>query len=93
MPFKKIFTQYTILFTLQLFAAIICGPYSCEWGNTIYFFTGIACLITAFFLYVKQHKCTLQKRVAMGILMMLLSAVFWCACFILFDFRIMCRLF
>jgi hypothetical protein len=93
MPVKQLFAQYIILFTLQLFAAMLCGPHSCEWGNTVYFFMGIACMVIAFTLYISQTKCKLQKRLVMSTLMLLLSAVFWCACFILFDFRIMCALF
>jgi hypothetical protein len=93
MPVKKIVTQYISLFVLQLLAAIICGPHSCEWGNTMYFFSGIACLATAFALYVMQTKCKLQKRVTMGLLMALMSVAFWCMGFILFDFRIICKLF
>ena len=86
---KKPMLYWVVLFVLQFIVAVICAPYSCEWGNTVYFFTGVVCLFIAFLLSIFQKQWTFGKRLLVGLLMLLLSVVLWCAGFGLLDFKIM----
>jgi hypothetical protein len=90
---KRLTAVYLVLFAVQFLVAFICAPHSCEWGNAVYFYAGIFFLIVAFLLAFLQKKWTIGKRIALGILFLLISAVLWCAGFIIFNFSIICRLF
>jgi hypothetical protein len=90
---KKIYVPYIILLITQVIFAIACGPHSCEWGNSLYFYAGIACATVSLALPFFQKKWPLEKRVAYSLLYLLISVTMWIAGFMLFGFRIMCRLF
>lgn len=44
---KKIYAGFTALLAIQSILSFICGPYSCEWGNRVYFYSGILILAAA----------------------------------------------
>jgi hypothetical protein len=90
---KKAFLFLTVLLAIEIVLAIICAPYSCDWGNEVYFYAGIIVLIISFVLPLLQKTTSTTKRIVYGFLFVLITAVVWIACFILFDFKIMCRLF
>lgn len=90
---KKAYRAYTVLLFLLVVLAIVCGPHSCEWGNTVYFFAGVAALVLCLFLPALQKEWSRRKRVGTALLFALGLVVFWCAAFLLGEFRIMCRLF
>ncbi|HET9278182.1 MAG TPA: hypothetical protein VFN95_08335 [Flavitalea sp.] len=90
---KKLFILIGIIFLLQLIAAVICGPYSCEWGNGFYFGVGLFSLISILFVVLIQTKWDVVKRLAYTALFSFLSIVVWCLGFIIGDFTILCRLF
>jgi len=90
---KKIYIYYFVLFAIQAILAFICAPHSCEWGNTVYFYIGVCCLIISFLLPFFQKGWTTGKRIGFGFLFLLISVILWCAGFMIFNFSIMCRLF
>jgi len=90
---RKIYAFYIALFAFQSIVAFICAPHSCEWGNEVYFDIGIICLVISFLLPFFQKGWTKGKRIGFGILFLLISVILWCAGFMIFDFKIFCRLF
>jgi hypothetical protein len=78
---------------VQIILAVICGPYSCEWGNSVYFYFGIGSLTLAFLLPLLQKAWTANKRIGYSLLFLFGSVIIWCAGFMLGGFKIMCRLF
>jgi hypothetical protein len=90
---KRTTSLFIILIVIQLMTAWICGPYSCEWGNSTYFYTGILLAAVAFMLPFLQKSWSLQKRIGIGLLFAAAIAMVWIIGFMIFDFRIMCRLF
>jgi hypothetical protein len=89
---QRVYILAAALLVAQVAAAIVCGPFSCEWGNEVYFYIGIACLIIAgggpFF----QSTWLVRKRVGYSLVFILISAVTWCAGFMMGGFRIICHL-
>ena len=90
---KSIFLLYIILLVAQIILAFICGPHSCEWGNTVYFYSGFAGLVLAFLLPLLQKEWPVNKRIGYCLLFLFGSVVTWCAGFMLGEFKIMCKLF
>jgi len=90
---KKMYILLICLYVLQLILAFICGPYSCKWGNTVYFYTGIANLLAAFILPLIMAEGLWPHRLLLAALFLLGSAIVWVIGFMVFDFKIMCRLF
>lgn len=90
---KKILILFSILAITQIILAIICAPYSCEWGNEVYFYFGVGAIIVSIFLPFIQKNYPLKKRIGFAILLPVLSVVLWVTEFMLFGFRIMCRMF
>ena len=80
------------LYALQLVLAFFCGPYSCKWGNGVYFYSGVANLLLAFILPLLLEGGSLSHRFLFAILFLLGSALVWVAGFIAFDFKIICRM-
>jgi hypothetical protein len=81
------------MFCLQLLLAYICAPHSCEWGNGTYFYFGVGCAAVSFILPFFQKQWKIFKRVGLALVLALASAGLWIGGFMLFDFRIICRLF
>jgi hypothetical protein len=90
---KSISLPYIILLVTQIILAFICGPHSCEWGNTVYFYSGIAGLTLAFLLPILQKAWPVNKRIGYSLLFLFGSVATWCTGFMLGGFRIMCKLF
>ena len=90
---KRIYTLFAILLVIEIILAIICGPHSCEWGNSVYFYFGIFSLAVSFILALLQKEWPLGKRIGYGFLFLLVSVIVWCAGFMLCGFSIICRLF
>ena len=90
---KRAYRLYLLLLLLQLLLVFVCGPHSCEWGNAVYFFVGVAVLFLSFLLPLFQKDWLQKKRLLFSVLFLLGAVVLWCAGFMLGDFRIMCRLF
>jgi len=90
---KKIFLLLIALLAIEIILAFICAPYSCDWGNTLYVYAGMFALVVSFLLAVLQKSWSTTKRIGYGFLFVLITAVVWIACFMLFNFSIMCRLF
>ncbi len=82
----------TILIT-EIIIAIICGPYSCEWGNEVYFYSGVTLSAIMCVLPFLERTFTTKKRIAYSLLFIIISILTWCACFMLCGFKILCRLF
>ena len=93
LPMKKMYILFVVLLAMQIILAIICAPYSCEWGNTVYFYGGLICLAVSFVLPLLQKDRPMPARLGFGFLFLVITAGTWIASFILNDFRIMCRLF
>ena len=93
LPVKKIYSLLTALLAVEIILGFICAPYSCDWGNEVYFYAGIFILVVLFLLAVLQKTWSTAKRIGFGFLFAFISAVVWITCFMLFDFKIMCRLF
>jgi hypothetical protein len=89
---KRLLPAFIIVLTTEIIAAIICGPHSCEWGNSLYFYSGIVCAVLAFILPFFKKTFKLKKQLVYSLLFLLLTAIVWCAGFMLFGFRILCRL-
>ncbi|MFT3705684.1 MAG: hypothetical protein QM802_25165 [Agriterribacter sp.] len=90
---KKISSPFIILIVIELMTAWICAPYSCEWGNSLYFYTGLIIAAISFVLPLLQKLWSIQKRIGIGLLFLVGSMLIWVVGFMLFNFRIMCRLF
>ena len=80
------------LYALQLVLAFFCGPYSCKWGNSVYFYSGVASLVVAFVLPLLLEGGSWPHRLVFATLFLVGSALVWIAGFIAFDFKIICRL-
>ena len=81
------------LFFVQILAAVFFGPYSCEWGNEYYFFTGLACLLTMILIMLLQRQWDVLKRLGYAVLFSFGSLVVWFLGLLLGDFQLLCRLF
>ena len=90
---KRLYLLYIILLVAQIILAFICGPHSCEWGNSVYFYCGVVGLTLAFLLPLLQKAWPVNKRIGYSLLFLFGSVVTWCAGFMLGGFRIMCKLF
>jgi hypothetical protein len=90
---KKILILFSILAIIQIILAIICAPNSCEWGNEVYFYFGVGAILVSIFLPFIQKSYPLKKRIGFAILLPVIFIVLWIAEFMLFGFRIMCRMF
>lgn len=84
---------FVVLNAIQIVLAFICAPHSCEWGNTVYVYTGIFSIAVSFILPVLQKNVSVAKRIGYGFLFAFIIVVVWIACFMLCSFSIMCRLF
>jgi hypothetical protein len=89
---KKMYILLSCLYALQLILAFFCGPYSCKWGNSVYFYSGVANLLVAFILPLLLEGGSWSHRLILAILFLLGSAIIWVIGFIVFDFKIICRL-
>ena len=90
---RTIYKVLLLLFAIELLLAFICGPHSCEWGNTVYFYFGIAILLTSFTLPLLQKNWRAGKRAGYASLFLIASLAVWVLGFALGNFTIMCRLF
>ncbi len=90
---KRAYRLYLLLLLVQIILAVVCGPHSCEWGNTVYFSFGVAALLLSFLFALFQKDWSRRKRIGTGLLFLLGCGVLWCAGFMLGEFRIMCKLF
>lgn len=90
---KRAYRVYLLLLLAQVVLAIICGPHSCEWGNAVYFWAGVAALLLSLLAPQLQKEWPWGKRIGFGLLFLLGSVVVWCSGFMLGEFRIMCRMF
>jgi hypothetical protein len=89
---KKMYILLLCLYGLQLILAFFCGPYSCKWGNSVYFYSGVINLLAAFILALLLVDGAWPHRLLPAILFLLGSAIVWVIGFIVFDFKIICRL-
>ena len=90
---QRIYIILIALFVAEMILALIAGPYSCEWGNTVYLVTGIAVLLVSVTLPFFQRLWTMQRRVGFSLLFLLASLLMWIVGLFAGDFRILCRLF
>jgi hypothetical protein len=90
---SKLYILFGIFCTIQIILAKICGPYSCEWGNKTYFWSGIIIVIASFLIPFLQQGIPVGKQLGLGFLFIILSAGLWIAGFLLGSFRIICTLF
>lgn len=90
---KKAYAILIALLLAEIALAFICAPHSCDWGNELYFYAGIFALLISFFSAALQKNRSITKRISFGFLFMVIAAAVWIACFMLFNFSIMCRLF
>jgi hypothetical protein len=90
---KKVYFSLAVLLAIEIILAFICAPYSCDWGNAVYFYAGIFILAISILLPFLQKTLSTAKRIGYSFLFVLINIVVWVVCFILFDFKIMCRLF
>ena len=90
---KKFYLLLVLLLVLEFILAAICGPYSCEWGNDVYFYSGIGILPASFILPFFRKSWTAARRIGFGLLFVLAALVVWVIGFMVCDFRIMCRMF
>jgi hypothetical protein len=90
---KRIYLLYIILFAVQFILAVICGPYSCDWGNTVYFYFGVFSLIVSLLLPLFQNNMPAGKRIGYGSLFLFISAALWITGFMICGFSVMCRMF
>jgi hypothetical protein len=90
---KKAYLLYGLLLLSTGILAIICGPHSCEWGNGVYFASGLGGLLLAILLPFLQKDWPRKKRIGKGLLFLLGLIIFWCAGFLLGEFRLFCRMF
>lgn len=90
---QKEYPLYIGLLISLLVMILICAPHSCEWGNTVYFYfglaVGLALLIKPFF----QQKLEMGQKVGRGIGISLLWIVVWVLGFLFGEFSLLCRLF
>jgi hypothetical protein len=80
---------------VALFAfAFIAAPKSCEWGNTAYFFAGVAALIALFVLpLVMEKKASVGRRLLLSTGWVIGGVGIWVAGLAAANIQIMCRLF
>src|ERR1043165_3642620 len=90
---KKIYRVLIGLFITEIIMAFICGPHSCEWGNQVYFYFGVFCLIGSFLSPFLQKGWLFDKRLGYGFLFAIVSVIIWIGGFMVGGFRIMCKLF
>lgn len=84
---------YIALVFSQFIVAFICGPHSCEWGNTVYLGYGFMGLLLIFFFPLFKAEWSLTQRFGYAFGFSLLWLLMWVLGFIAGDLRIMCRLF
>jgi len=89
---KRIYLLFSIVLLAEIILGFICGPHSCEWGNSLYFYSGIVCTILAFLLPLFQKTPAFKKKIVYSLLFLLIAVIVWCVGFMLFGFRIICRL-
>jgi hypothetical protein len=89
---KRMYLLLIGLYALQLVLAFFCGPYSCKWGNSVYFYSGVANLLVAFILPFLLDDGPWSQCLVRGLLFLLGSAMVWVCGFMAFDFKIICRL-
>jgi len=90
---KKIYLFLAVLLVLEFILAAICGPYSCEWGNGVYFYSGIIISLASLALPLFQKEWVVGKRVGLSLVFVFSTVFLWVIGFMVFDFRILCRLF
>ncbi len=90
---KKIYLLLVILLIIEFLLATICGTYSCEQGNEIYFYSGILITLASLSLPFFYKVWTMGKRIGFGLLFMLASVAIWAIGFLVCDFKIICKLF
>lgn len=90
---KKIYLFFGALLVLEFILATICGPYSCEWGNGVYFYSGIVIALASLALPFFQKEWVMGKRIGISLVFAGAVIVIWVIGFMVFEFRIMCRLF
>lgn len=90
---QKEYPLYIGLLISLLVMILICAPYSCEWGNTVYFYFGLAVslllLIKPFF----QQKLRIGQKMGKAFGLSFLWIVLWVLGFLFGEFSLLCRLF
>jgi hypothetical protein len=90
---KTVLLIYLALVVCQFILAFICGPHSCEWGNTVYVWYGLIALLLIFCFPYFRSELPIYQRMAYSIGLSALWGVLWAAGFIAGGLRIMCKLF
>ncbi len=90
---KKLPVLLTARYIINLVVAFIAGPYSCEWGNTVYTIMGLVVIVITVALPFFQREWAMNKRVGFAFLFLLISLIVWIAGFAMGGFRILCKLF
>lgn len=93
MGMKRAYRLYGLLLFGTVLLAAVCGPYSCEWGNAVYFFAGLTGLLLSFLAALFQKDWPGKKRWLTGFLFAAGLIVVWVGGFMLGAFQILCRLF
>ena len=74
--------------------AFVAAPYSCEWGLSAYFWSGLACLAGTLALPVVLHgDLPAARRAGVASVLGGLAIVAWIAGLFAANVRIFCRLF
>lgn len=81
--------------SFALFAfAFVAAPRSCQWGNTAYFWAGIATLVSLFALpLVLRAGASVLIRAGLGLGFAALGCAVWLGGLFAANFRIICTLF
>jgi len=90
---KKPINAIIFLFALQFVLAPICAPHSCEWGGSVYVIYGTFSALASFVIPYLNKSWPVNKRVGYSFLFFTCSTLLWALGFLIFGFRIMCRLF
>ena len=90
---RKVYLVVAFVFLAQLIAAVICGPHSCEWGNTWYFAIGLCSMLFVIIAMLMQKHWDVVRRLGFAALFSFLSLLVWVTGFMTGEFSILCKLF
>jgi hypothetical protein len=91
---RKALLVAAVACTALFMFAFIAAPYSCEWGNEAYAWTGAgALLLLAVTPFLLGAGSSLLRRVGFALGLLAIGSAVWLAGFFMANFRIICRLF
>lgn len=90
---RKEYPLYLGLLISLLVMILICAPHSCEWGNNVYFYFGLAVFLLLLIGPFFQQNLGAGQKIGKALGISLLWVVLWVLGFLFGGFSLLCRLF